>query len=88
MTEMFAALQAINAEGKDANKNGDVVIPSHVWDLVQQALQQPRERELLEACRFFLNMLPNERHPNNPHGFATSYDLAAALDRHFAKVAP
>ena len=46
------------------------------------------ERRLLEACRFFLNMLPNERHPNNPHGFATSYDLAAALDRYFAKVAP
>lgn len=32
------ALQAIDLEGRDANPNGDVTIPSHVWDLVQQAL--------------------------------------------------
>jgi hypothetical protein len=43
------------------------------------------ERQLLEACSFFLNMLPNERHLGSPHGFATSYDLAAALDRYFRK---
>jgi hypothetical protein len=44
------------------------------------------ERELLKACSYFLNMLPNERHPNNPHGYRESYDLAAALDRYFKKV--
>lgn len=36
--KMYAALKAIDAEGRDANANGDVTIPSHVWDLVAQAL--------------------------------------------------
>jgi len=47
--------------------------------------EKTEEVRLLEACRYFLNMLPNERHPNNPHGYRESYDLAAALDRYFAK---
>lgn len=33
-----AALDAIDVEAKNANADGDVTLPSHVWDLVQQAL--------------------------------------------------
>lgn len=36
--ELLGALQAVDAEGRDASKNGDVIIPSHVWDLIQQAI--------------------------------------------------
>jgi hypothetical protein len=44
------------------------------------------EKTLLKACSYFLNMLPNERHPNNEFGYRESYDLAAALDRYHRKV--
>lgn len=43
------------------------------------------ERALLDACLYFLNMLPNERHPNNRHGIKTSYDLAHKLTVYFNK---
>ena len=46
-------------------------------------LPETQERALLRACSYFLNMLPNERHPNNSFGYRESYDLAAALDRYF-----
>lgn len=36
---MHDALKAVEAEGVDANKNGDLTIPSHVWDLISQALK-------------------------------------------------
>jgi hypothetical protein len=32
------SLQAINTDGRDANRDGDVIIPSHIWDLLQQAI--------------------------------------------------
>jgi hypothetical protein len=32
-------------EARDANKNGDVIIPSHVWDLVSQALEKATSEE-------------------------------------------
>ncbi len=35
---MLAALLAIDSEGKDANRDGGVTIPSAIWDLVQQAI--------------------------------------------------
>ncbi len=36
--ELLAALLAIDSQGKDASPNGDVAIPSEIWDLVQQAI--------------------------------------------------
>jgi hypothetical protein len=36
--ELLEALRAVMSEAKDANENGDVLILSHVVDLVQQAI--------------------------------------------------
>lgn len=41
--EMLRALEAIDQEGSDANKNGDVTIPSEIWDLIQQSLKLARQ---------------------------------------------
>lgn len=35
---MYTTLQSIEREGRDANADGDVVIPSEVWDQVRAAL--------------------------------------------------
>ena len=32
-------LEAIDAEGRSANADGDVIIPSHVWDMVRAELE-------------------------------------------------
>ena len=36
---MEHALKAIEKDGRDANANGDLIVPSHVVDLVSQALK-------------------------------------------------
>lgn len=39
---MLAALEAVSTEARDVNADGDVVIPSHVWDLVSAAIAKIR----------------------------------------------
>lgn len=38
--QLLEACKAISAECLDANPNGDICIPSHVWDLVSQAIAE------------------------------------------------
>lgn len=35
---LVSAIQAARSEGRSANQDGDVVVPSHVWDLWQSVL--------------------------------------------------
>ena len=37
--DMLHCLRAIDTEARDANRDGDVIIPSHVWDLVSQIME-------------------------------------------------
>lgn len=43
--ELYAALQAVDAEVRDIpSASGDVILPSHVWDLVSAALAKAEAR--------------------------------------------
>ncbi len=39
---LLRACKAIDTEGRDANRDGGVIISSEVWDLVQQAIERAK----------------------------------------------
>lgn len=44
--DLLAACLAVSEEATDANRNGDIIVPSHVWDLIAQALNKALGTEL------------------------------------------